>query len=66
MSTKNDFQINEEQFIAFLEDVVSKVKTEEDPVILTEYKKIFKKVVPLTLRSYVGAYLAKKSFGWYN
>lgn len=63
MSTKNDFQINEEQFIAFLEDVVSKVKTEEDPVILTEYKKIFKKVVPLTLRSYVGAYLAKKALG---
>ena len=24
MSTKNDFQINEEQFIAFLEDAVSK------------------------------------------
>ena len=43
MSTKNDFQINEEQFIAFLEDAVSKVKTEEDPVILTEYKKLFKK-----------------------
>lgn len=63
MSTKNDFQINEEQFIAFLEDAVSKVKTEEDPVVLTEYKKIFKKVVPLTLRSYVAAYLAKNAVG---
>lgn len=63
MSTKNDFQINEEQFIAFLEDAVSKVKTEEDPVILTEYKKLFKKVVPLTLRSYIGAYLAKNALG---
>lgn len=63
MSTKNDFQINEEQFIAFLEDAVLKVKTEEDPVVLTEYKKLFKKVVPLTLRSYVGAYLAKNALG---
>lgn len=63
MSTKNDFQINEEQFIAFLEDAVLKVKTEEDPVILTEYKKLFKKVVPLTLRSYIGAYLAKNALG---
>ena len=34
---KRDFQINEEQFIALLEDAVAKVKTEEDPVVLTEY-----------------------------
>jgi hypothetical protein len=60
---KRDFQINEEQFIALLEDAVTKVKTEEDPVVLTEYKKIFKKVVPLTLRSYVAAYLAKNACG---
>ncbi len=63
---KRDFQINEEQFIALLEDAVAKVKTEEDPVVLTEYKKIFKKVVPLTLRSYVGAYLAKNAAGGFR
>ena len=63
---KRDFQINEEQFIALLEDAVTKVKTEEDPVVLTEYKKIFKKVVPLTLRSYVAAYLAKNACGGFR
>lgn len=66
MAMKKDFQINEEQFIALLEDAVAKVKTEEDPVVLTEYKKIFKKVVPLTLRSYVAAYLAKNSCGGFR
>ena len=30
---------------------------------MTEYKKLFKKVVPLTLRSYIGAYLAKNALG---
>ena len=63
---KRDFQINEEQFIALLEDAVTKVKTEEDPVVLTEYKKIFKKFVPLTLRSYVAAYLAKNACGGFR
>lgn len=66
MAMRKDFQINEEQFIALLEDAVAKVKTEEDPVVLTEYKKIFKKVVPLTLRSYVAAYLAKNSCGGFR
>ena len=49
----------EEKFVAMLQDAVEKVKCEEDPVTLNELKKLFKKNVPLTLRMYVAAYLAK-------
>lgn len=48
-----------EQFEVLLADAVRRVKTEEDPLVLNEYKKLFKKNVPFFLRSYVAAYLAK-------
>ncbi|MBO5401365.1 MAG: DbpA RNA binding domain-containing protein [Spirochaetaceae bacterium] len=44
-----------------LKNAVERVKNEEDPVELNQYKKLFKKNVPFTLRSYVAAYLAKNS-----
>lgn len=52
---------DEERFVAVLEEAINKVKTEEDPVLLTDMKKLFKKHVPFTLRSYVAAYLAKQA-----
>ena len=60
MSLKKDFSFSAEQISAVLQDAVKKVKTEEDPYELTELKKIFKKNVPLTLRTYVAAYFAKQ------
>lgn len=59
MPINNTF--DEERFVAILEEAINKVKTEEDPVVLTEMKKLFKKHVPFTLRSYVAAYLASQS-----
>lgn len=57
--------IDEERFVAMLKDAVSKVKTEEDPLVLNQYKKLFKKNVPFSLRMYVSAYLAKNaSYGF--
>lgn len=44
---------------ALLLDAVEKVRTEADPVELTDLKKLFKKYVPFTLRGYVAAYLLK-------
>ena len=41
MPSNNSF--NEERFVAVLEEAINKVKTEEDPVLLTEMKKLFKK-----------------------
>lgn len=57
----NNNSFDEERFVAVLEEAISKVKTEEDPVVLTDMKKLFKKHVPFTLRSYVAAYLAKQA-----
>ena len=52
--------LNEEQITAFLKEAVETVKTEEDPDILNAYRKLFRKNVPLTLRSYIAAYLIKE------
>lgn len=59
MAIQYDASFIKEQFEALLADAVVRVKTEEDPLILNEYKKLFKQNVPLSLRSYVAAYLAK-------
>ncbi len=56
----NNNSFDESRFVALLEDAISKVKTEEDPIVLTEMKRLFKKHVPFTLRTYVAAYLAKQ------
>jgi len=51
----------EERFVELLKEAVIQVKTEEDPIVLNSYKRLFKKNVPITLRAYVAAYLAKTS-----
>lgn len=50
----------EEHYVEVLQNAVERVKSVEDPVKLNELKKLFKKNVPFTLRSYVAAYLAKE------
>ncbi len=55
--------MTEDRFVELLQQAVEKVKTEEDPVELNQYRKLFKKNVPLTLRMYVAAYLAKNAAG---
>lgn len=59
MPINNTF--DEDHFVALLEDAINKVKTEEDPMVLNKMKKLFKRTVPFTLRTYVAAYLAKQS-----
>ena len=51
----------EQRFVDLLKNAVERVKNDEDPVELNQYKKLFKKNVPFALRSYVAAYLAKNS-----
>lgn len=41
-------------------EVVRKIRTEEDPVELNDYRRLFRKNVPLTIRSYFAAYLLKE------
>jgi len=49
----------EERFVNLLKEAVVQVKTEEDPIVLSDYKKLFNKNVPITLRAWVSTYLAK-------
>lgn len=58
---KRDNELNMEQVAAFLKDAVTKVET--NPEFYEELKKVFKKNVPLTRRSYVAAYLLKCASG---
>ena len=52
---------NAEVIAGKLKNLVKRIKTEEDPEILDWYKKVFKKNVPIHLRSYVAALLIKES-----
>lgn len=54
-------EIDLNQAANYLKDVVAKVRANPDE--LEALKKVFKKNVPLTLRSYVAAYLLKNSSG---
>ena len=49
-------EIDMEALKAFLEDAVNKVKTQENPDVLGDVKKVFKKSVPFTLRMYVAGF----------
>jgi hypothetical protein len=61
---KSRESIDMDKLASFLQDAVEKVKTQEDPVELNEVKKVFKQNVPLTLRSYVAAYMLKSMTGF--
>lgn len=61
MAFKRDNELNFDQISAFLKDAVEKV--ESNPELYEELKKVFKKSVPLTRRSYVAAYLLKCASG---
>jgi len=52
---------DEEQLISSLKDLIEAIKTQESPEELNLYRRIFKKAVPLTMRSYVAAYLIKQA-----
>lgn len=53
-------EIDMDSVAAYLQDAVNKVKTQENPDVLNDIKKEFKKNVPFTLRMYVAAYLVKE------
>ena len=60
MADKQKNNVNEDQILAFLREAVDKIKTEEDPLELNLYRRLFRKAVPLTLRAYFTAYLLKE------
>ncbi len=52
-------EIDMDSVALFLKDAVEKIRTQENPDLLNDLKKVFKKNVPITMRSYVAAYLIK-------
>lgn len=52
--------LNEDSIKEVLETILKEIKSGEDPHELDNYKKLIRKNVPLTLRSYLGAYLLKQ------
>lgn len=46
------------QYVKTLQETLTNVKTVADPYLLNDLKKVFKKTIPLSMRSYTGAYLA--------
>lgn len=58
---RRNSEIDMENVKAFLEDAVTRVKTQENPEVLDEVKKVFKKNVPFSLRMYVASYLVKEA-----
>ncbi|MDC7241612.1 MAG: DbpA RNA binding domain-containing protein [Spirochaetales bacterium] len=51
---------NSDDLKPVIENLIDKVKNQEDPDLLNAYRKAFKKQVPFALRSWVTAYMLKE------
>jgi len=58
---KESLPFNQKIIIQTIGEIIKRIKEQEDPVELNHYRKLIKKNVPLTLRSYFSAYLFKQS-----
>jgi len=59
MSKKNE-DFNQDAVKEAIETILSNIRSSEDPHEMDIYKKMIRRHVPLTMRSYVGAYLLKQ------
>ena len=50
----------EKKFVSCVAQALDSVKTADDPKELDRYRRLFRKNVPFTMRSYVASYLAKQ------
>lgn len=60
MAENRNMTVNEDQILSFLQDTVARIRIDEDPVELNVYRRLFRKGVPLTLRSYFAAWILKQ------
>ncbi len=63
MAYKQKPELNEDAILEYLRDAVSRIRSEEDPVELNKYRRLFRRGVPFTLRSYFAAYVLKQLDG---
>lgn len=58
---KSELPSQDQVFRGMIQQILQNIKEEEDPQILNQYRKVIRKSVPLTLRSYFTAYLFKQT-----
>ncbi|MCK9169862.1 MAG: DbpA RNA binding domain-containing protein [Treponema sp.] len=66
MSFNHESEVDLEQAASFLKDALNKVMTEENPDLLNDLKRVFKKTIPFSKRLYVAAFLVKEMQGRYR
>lgn len=60
MSSKEPFELDLPSLKIVVDELQRRLKEEEDPAELGEYRKAFQKLVPLFMRSYVAGYLLRQ------
>jgi hypothetical protein len=60
MAFNHESEVDFDQAASFLKEALNKVMTEENPDLLNDLKKVFKKSIPFSKRMYVAAYLVKE------
>jgi len=60
---RTDSMKKKDEMAALCAEIVQRIKTEEDPTVLNEYRSYVKKNVPFFLRSYFAAFLLKQLIG---
>ena len=66
MAFQREIEIDKERVTSFLKNALNKVMTEENPDLLNDLKKIFKRTIPFSKRMYVAAYLTKEMQGKFH
>ena len=66
MAFQREIEIDRERVASFLKNALNKVMTEENPDLLNDLKKIFKRTIPFSKRMYVAAYLTKEMQGRFH
>ena len=60
MSSQEPFELDLPSLKVVVDELQRRLKEEEDPAELGEYRKAFQKLVPLFMRSYVAGYLLRQ------
>ena len=58
---RSELPSQDQVFRGMIQQILKKIKEEEDPQILNQYRSVIRKSVPFTLRSYFTAYLFKQT-----
>lgn len=61
-ASRNDSVKNQEEIRTLCAEIINRIKTQEDPIALNEFRALVKKNVPFFMRSYFSAFLLKQLY----